>query len=98
VALLVVVGSFVFPFAALLSRTLKRQARALLIVAAALVAVRLVDVFWLVAPVFAAGLRVHWLDVLAPLALGGLWVGLFVHHLRTGPPPAPATAGGAGHG
>jgi hypothetical protein len=45
---------------------------------------RLVDVFWLVVPAFPAG-AVHWLDFVAPLAIGGLWLAAFLWQLADRP-------------
>jgi hypothetical protein len=73
---------FALPFCVLLSRDRKRHPRRLLVVALGLLAMRVVDVFWLVAPVFsAAGVTVHWLDPVTLVALGGLWFALFVRRL-----------------
>lgn len=77
---------FVLPFLLLLSRDLKRQGRALALVAAAVLAMRYVDLYWMVAPSFpeaAAGLRFHWLDLAAPLAVGGLWLAEFLRQLKS---------------
>ena len=53
-------------------------------VAAALLVMRFVDLFWLTAPAFAheGGFHLHWLDVVLPLSLAALWLGFFVHQLR----------------
>ena len=45
--------------------------------------VRLVDLFWLIAPEFHRdGIVVSWLDVVLPLSLGSIWLGCFVWQLR----------------
>ena len=88
VGLLLLLFHFVLPFLLLLSRDLKRQARALSLVAAAVLAMRYVDLYWLVAPSFpeaAAGLQPHWLDLAAPLAVGGLWLAEFLRQLKSRP-------------
>ena len=92
VALLLVFFHFLLPFLLLLSRDLKRNARALALVAAGVFAVRLLDLFWLVAPDFqghaesvAQGLAVHWLDLAAPVFLGGVWLVAFDRELRSRP-------------
>src|SRR5260370_34369163 len=46
---------FVFPFALLLSRSLKRHARRLIWIAVLIMLMRLVDLFWLTAPNFYKG-------------------------------------------
>lgn len=80
---------FVFPFAILLSRSLKRQPRKLARIAVWIMLVRLLDLYWLVQPSF------HKLGELAPiswqsvlmnivnlLAMGGLWLAVFYSQLR----------------
>ena len=88
IALVLIVFHFALPFALLLSRSLKRSARALAAVATLMLAMQLVDLFWLIAPDLAAHghgpvpLRVHWMDFAAVLGLGGLFLLLFTRQLR----------------
>ena len=52
-------------------------------VAILLLFVRLVDLLWLIAPdLHHDGLSVSWLDVVLPIALGGIWLGAFIWQLR----------------
>lgn len=88
VGLALLLFNFVLPFLLLLSRDLKRQGRALALVAATVLAMRYVDVYWLVAPSFPgaeSGLRFHPLDLAAPLAVGGLWLAEFLRQLKSRP-------------
>ncbi len=91
VAILLLVFHFALPFALLLSRPLKRSARALGAVAALMLLMQLVDLFWLIGPDLVghghegAPLRVHWMDVAAALGVGGLWLFLFARQARTAP-------------
>lgn len=90
IALLLVVFHFAVPFALLLSRDLKRHGRRLALVAAGLLLVRLLDLFWLIAPNFAvegehAQFALHWMDLAAPLALGGIWLWAFAGQLMRRP-------------
>jgi hypothetical protein len=74
---------FVVPFVLLLSRAVKRQPSLIGMVAVGVLIVRLVDLFWLIAPEFhRSGVVVSWLDVVLPLTLGALWLGCFVWQLR----------------
>jgi len=88
VATALIVFHFALPFALLLSRSLKRSARALAAVASLMLLMQLVDLFWLIAPDLASHghghvpLRVHWMDFAAVLGLGGLFVLLFTRQLR----------------
>jgi hypothetical protein len=93
VALALVVFHFALPFLLLLSRDLKRDARRLGLLAAGVFLVRLLDLYWLVAPdltghgheAVGLGVAVHWLDVAAPLGLGGIWLFFFAQALRDRP-------------
>lgn len=77
---------FVLPFAVLLSRRAKRNVAVLSKVALVIFLLRLVDLFWLVIPAFHPdGLYLHWLYLTAPVAIGGLWVWLFVGQLKGRP-------------
>jgi hypothetical protein len=86
IGLLLVVFHFALPFALLLSRTLKRRGRTLVCVAALIIVMRFVDLFWLVAPDAAkGGFRIDWMDFLAPLGIGGLWLAMFLFQLKKWP-------------
>ena len=77
---------FAVPFVVLLSRTVKRAPELLIKVAIGILVLRVVDLFWLIAPEFHEnGLVVHWLDVVLPLSLGALWLAAFVWQLRGRP-------------
>jgi len=74
---------FALPFALLLSRQAKRRAPRLATVAAIVLAMQLVHLYWLVMPAFfPERLHVHWLDVMAPLGIGGLWCAAFLWQLQ----------------
>lgn len=77
VGLALVVLHFALPFALLLSRDLKRSYRLLAGVALLVLAMRLVDLFWLVVPSFTRGsFAFTVMDLLVPMGLGGLWLAL----------------------
>jgi hypothetical protein len=83
IALALVAFHFAVPFLLLLLRVTKRRGETLAKVAALLLVMRYVDLFWLTQPAFySESLHVHWLDVLLPASLGVLWLGLFVYQLR----------------
>jgi len=85
VAVIVLVFHFFVPFFLLLSRDLKRNAKLLPKVAIWLIVMRLVDLFWLTRPEFTSNAMPNWLDVAAPLALGGLWLYFFAFNLKRQP-------------
>ncbi len=73
--ILLIAGHFALPFFLLLFRTLKRHRHTLLWLAAWVLAMRLIDAYWLVEPDFhRQGFSLHLLDFLAPIGLGGLWL------------------------
>jgi hypothetical protein len=83
VGALLVVLHFVAPFGLLLSRAIKRQANLLVKVAYLILVLRVVDLYWLVAPEFHRdGVAVSWLDLVLPFSLSALWLGCFVWQLR----------------
>ncbi|HYX69247.1 MAG TPA: hypothetical protein VE825_08940 [Terriglobales bacterium] len=88
VGLLLVAFHFALPFALLLSRDLKRAARKLALLAGIILVMRAVDLFWLIEPNFAANhghLRPSWMDLVAPIALGGIWMAAFLRELQQRP-------------
>jgi hypothetical protein len=84
VSLLIVVGHFFLPFFLLLSRDLKRRPRLLARVAWFIVAIRLVDLIWLIAPPFSheGSFPISLANVAIPVGLSGVWLYLFAGQLR----------------
>lgn len=77
---------FVLPFLMLLPAAANKNPRVLAGVASLVVLMRLVDVFWLTQPAFAEGrFRLHWMDLLAPIGVGGLWLATFLWQLHKRP-------------
>jgi len=89
VGLGLVVFHFAVPFALLLSRDLKRNARRLARVAILLVLMRYVDLlFWIAPnalPGFPHGIPFQWMDIVVPIGIGGIWMAAFVRALRQRP-------------
>ena len=82
----VVLLHFVLPFLLLLSRGANRDPRTLAAAAALLLVMRFVDVAWLVLPAFSKGaLRLDWMDLAAPIGLGGLWLAFYARNLTARP-------------
>jgi len=84
------IGQFALPFILMLSRDFKRNARSIALLAMWIIAMRAVDYWWLVAPNFAAEhgaihLRLSWMDIAAPIGLGGLWLAYFFWNLKRRP-------------
>ncbi len=86
IALAVVVLHFAFPFLFLLSRNFKRDSRKLVTIAILILVMRLVDLFWTIAPSFLhEHFHVSWMDIVAPVGMGGLWLAVFAWRLSTRP-------------
>jgi hypothetical protein len=86
VALALVLGHFALPFALLLSRDLKRNFRFLAGIAIFVLFMRLVDIYWLVAPDFLKGsFGFSWMDLTAPVGLVGIWLAYFLYQLERRP-------------
>jgi hypothetical protein len=81
VGLIVVIFHFAVPFAILLSRSFKRNIRKLVWLAAWLMLMRFVDLFWIIEPNFSKTLTVTLADVVVPIAIGGIWLAYFFHNL-----------------
>jgi hypothetical protein len=86
VALAIAILQFAFPFLMLLSRALKKSAQKLAMLAGLILVMRVVDVIWLVEPTFSPrDFGLSWMDIVAPLAIGGLWLGVFTWQLQQRP-------------
>ena len=86
IGLSLLVFHFLLPFLLLLSRGTKRRVQTLATVALTILVMYLVELFWLVMPAFhPAELYLHWLDVVVPLGIGGLWIAVFVWQLQRRP-------------
>jgi hypothetical protein len=81
-AIIVIIAILHFgaPFLFLLSRDLKRNPHRLVIIAVLILMMRCVDLMWMLAPAFRDH-RWFWLDVIALLAFGGLWLSFFTWQL-----------------
>lgn len=101
-AIVVLVLQFAAPFVAMLFRGFKRHPRRLAALCAVVLVAHTLDIVWLVAPSFRidAPWR-HWTDVVAMVAVGGLWLGAFLTLYADSPvmhAPDPSPPGVAVHG
>jgi hypothetical protein len=85
VGLFLVVFHFAVPFALLLSRQLKREARTLVRLASWLIFMRVVDIYWHIEPAFHPTFHLSWLHFTIVAGIGGLWVAYFFNNLRARP-------------
>ena len=79
---LLVIFHFFVPFLLLLSAKLKKRPKQLVTVALFLLVMRWADLYWQAGPNFHEHLTVHYLDLAAPLAIGGVWLWFFVAQLK----------------
>jgi hypothetical protein len=83
IALGIVILQFAFPFLTLLSRAAKRSPQKLALLAVLILVMRVVDVIWLVEPSFnREHFHLSWMDLVAPIAMGGLWIATFAWQLQ----------------
>lgn len=77
---------FAVPFLLMVSSRIKARLKVLVAVACGLLAMRLLDLYWISAPAFQDGgpasAAPHWLDLLIPFSIGGLWLFVFFGHLK----------------
>jgi hypothetical protein len=85
VGLFLVVFHFAIPFALLLSRQLKREARTLVRLASWLLFMRMVDIFWHIEPASHPTFHLSWLHFTSVAGIGGLWIAYFFYNLRSRP-------------
>ena len=83
IAALIAMGGFFLPFFVLIWRPSKRSRAVVAVIAAAILASRVLDAWWMVLPGL-PGRAFGWLDIAAFVALGGAVVLLFHHRLRHG--------------
>jgi hypothetical protein len=83
---------FAFPFLVLLQQDFKRKAKWLALVAVFILLMRIVDMFYLIGPsdriaggIDPATFHVSWLDFVAPIAIGGIWIWYFFGQLMKRP-------------
>jgi hypothetical protein len=83
IALGIVILQFAFPFMTLLSRATKKSSQKLALLAVLILVMRIVDVIWLIEPSYnREQFHVSWMDIVAPLAMGGLWLATFAWQLQ----------------
>jgi hypothetical protein len=76
---------FAIPFCLLLSRPFKRNPHKLAFLAIWLIVARFIDIHWYIEPAFHDSFFFHWLDLVVPIAMGGLWIAMFFRYLRARP-------------
>jgi hypothetical protein len=78
IALALILFHFFVPFFMLLSRDVKETRTILFCVVVLVLALRFVDLYWLVGPAFSPyHFTISWMDFIAPIAIGGIWLAYF---------------------
>lgn len=85
IGLTLVLFHFAIPFGILLSRPFKRDIHRLAWLAAWLMLMRYLDLFWIIEPNFSNTLRFTAADVIVPVAMGGIWLAYFFRNLAALP-------------
>lgn len=92
VGALLVAFHFALPLVLLVSSRIKARTGLLSAISVGLILMRLVDLFWITAPAFHAedgyrstGFHLHWLDLVIPIGIGGVWIALFFAQLKNRP-------------
>ncbi len=86
VAVALIIFHFAVPFVLLLVRFIKRRKRILAAIAAGLIVMSVVDIYWLTVPAFERrGPEFHLLDWGTVIGMGGLWMWLFLSQLKGKP-------------
>lgn len=77
---------FLLPFFLLLQRPLKRNPRWLAWIALLVLVAHIIHDYWLIMPAFhKTGFSIHWMDLAAPVAIGGIWIAAFLWMLQRRP-------------
>lgn len=74
VALLLWILHFALPFILLINRKVKRNPPAVARIALLLAVMQIVEAHWTTAPAYENGVAFHWLDLAAPVGIGGIWI------------------------
>jgi hypothetical protein len=85
IGLTLVIFQFVVPFVLLLSRPFKRDIRRLAWLAAWIIIMRYLDLFWIIEPNFSKTFNVTVADIVVPVAIGGIWLAYFFRNLSALP-------------
>jgi hypothetical protein len=88
IGVILIIFHFAFPFLVLLSRDIKRNAKWLSLLAMFILVMRLIDMYYLIGPSPTIESHGHevpfhlsWMDFVAPIAVGGIWLWWFFGEL-----------------
>jgi hypothetical protein len=85
----IILFHFILPFFLLLPKKANRNPRILVTVAVLVIIMRYVDLYWLIGPQVShsgggmqAAFHFNWMDIVAPIGIGGIWVWYFITQLK----------------
>lgn len=82
-AAILIVFHFFLPFFMLLMRSIKDRPGTIAVVTIILLAMRFVDIYWLVGPAhYGEHFHISWITLFAFLGIGGLWLAAFIWQLK----------------
>jgi hypothetical protein len=82
VAILIALVQFVLPFLALIPMRVRSNRGLLNLIGLVILVINWVHYDWIIMPAFYPGFHLTWLDIVMPIAMGGLWVAVFIYHLK----------------
>ena len=85
VAILIAVVQFALPFLVLIPMKVRSNLGLLNLVGLVLLVIGWVHYYWLIIPAFYPAFHLTWLDIAMPIAMGGLWIAVFLYHLKHRP-------------
>ena len=86
VTMVTVFGHFIIPFILLMPRAVKRNLTALKYIAAWVMLMHWIDIFWLISPnIHHHGASLSWMDVTATLGIGGIFLWYFLNRYYAHP-------------
>jgi hypothetical protein len=87
IAVMLIVLHFFVPFLLLLIQGAKRNVKILGAIAMGLLVLRWLDIVWIIEPSSSTRIAhgISWMDLLAPIGIGGIWLWMFIWLLRRHP-------------
>ncbi len=85
ISVILLVGHFIVPFLALITRAAKRNLRVLRATAIWLLVIHFLDLYWIVLPSYNHGLHISWMDLTTLAGVGGIFLWYFWRQMTARP-------------
>jgi hypothetical protein len=82
VAVLIALVQFVLPFLALIPMRVRSNLSLLSLIGLVILVINWVQYYWFIIPQYYPAFHLAWIDIVMPIAMGGLWVAVFIYHLK----------------